>query len=168
LTSLPEDDDEPFTRTRLSLLLEQIASPYRQGTIEIKIDLNGNGDEPHSDCSASMIYGIGNFVDNATDFARTSVIIHAFWSATDVKIVIADDGPGFPVELIHQLGEPYLVRDSKRGGNLKERSGLGLGVFIAKTLLERSGARVYFSNAKNGGARVSLEWSRARFEKSSI
>lgn len=159
LTSLPEDDDEPFTRTRLSLLLEQIASPYRQGALDIKIVLNGGDDEPQSDCSPAIVYGIGNFVDNAADFARSSVIISASWDARSVEIIISDDGPGFPIELINQLGEPYLVRNSKRGGHIKERSGLGLGVFIAKTLLERSGAKVFFSNSRSGGARVLLSWN---------
>jgi two-component system sensor histidine kinase RegB len=168
LTSLPEDDDEPFTRTKLGLLLEQIASSYRQGAIDIKIDLKGSDDEPHSDCSPAMVYGIGNFVDNATDFARSSVVISANWNARIVEIVIADDGPGFPIELLNQLGEPYLVRNSKRGGHIKERSGLGLGVFIGKTLLERSGAKVSFWNSRSGGARVSLSWSRSRFEKPSV
>jgi len=168
LTSLEDDDNEPFTRTRLSLLLEQIASPYQHGSAEIEIRLNGDGDEPRSDCSPAIIYGIGNFVDNATDFAHASVVIDAKWDREKVEIVVADDGPGFPVELIDQLGEPYLVRPSKRGGHLKDRAGLGLGVFIAKTLLERSGATVAFSNAKTGGARISLTWSRTRFEKPSV
>jgi len=168
LTSLPEDDDEPFTRTKLGLLLEQIVSPYRQGAVDIKIELKGSDGEPQSDCSPAMVYGIGNFVDNAADFARSSVVIYATWDARTVEIVIADDGPGFPIELINQLGEPYLVRHSKRGGTIKERSGLGLGVFIAKTLLERSGATVFFANSKKGGARVALTWSRSRFEKPSV
>ncbi|MBB4198729.1 hypothetical protein CCR94_06585 [Rhodoblastus sphagnicola] len=168
LTSLEEDDDEPFSRTRLGLLLEQIASPYQQGAAKIKIEMNGDGAEPHSDCSPAIIYGIGNFVDNATDFARTSVVIDANWDRERVAIVISDDGPGFPGELIDQLGEPYLVRPARRGGNVKDRAGLGLGVFIAKTLLERAGAEVLFSNGKNGGARISLTWSRARFEKPSV
>ncbi|MCW2315837.1 two-component system, sensor histidine kinase RegB [Rhodoblastus acidophilus] len=168
LTSLEEDDNEPFTRTKLSLLLEQIASPYQQGAAAIKIALAGEGDEPRSDCSPTVIYGIGNFIDNATDFARAAVTIDASWDHEKVKIAITDDGPGFPVDLIDQLGEPYLVRSSARGGNIKDRAGLGLGVFIAKTLLERSGASVSFSNARNGGARVALEWSRARFEQPSV
>jgi two-component system sensor histidine kinase RegB len=165
LTSLPEDDDEPFTRLKLGLLLEQIASPYRQGAAEIQINLNGDRDEPQSDCSPAIIYGIGNFVDNAADFARSCVSVDANWDGTGVEIVIADDGPGFPVELIDQLGEPCLVRHPRRERNRDKRTGLGLGVFIAKTLLERSGAQVSFSNAKSGGARVALRWTRAHFEK---
>jgi two-component system sensor histidine kinase RegB len=165
LTSLPEDDDEPFTRLKLGSLLEQIASPYRQGAAEIQIHLKGAGDEPQSDCSPAIIYGIGNFVDNAADFARSRVVIDASWDEASVEIAISDDGPGFPIELIDQLGEPYLVRHPKRQRNREKRTGLGLGVFIAKTLLERSGARLCFSNDKNGGARVLLRWTRAQFGK---
>lgn len=165
LTSLPEDDEEIFTRLKLGLLLEQIASPYRQGEVNIQIQLKGDADEPQSDCSPAIIYGIGNFIDNATDFARSCVTVEANWDSARVEIVIADDGPGFPIELINQLGEPYLVRHPKREGDREKRTGLGLGVFIAKTLLERSGAQVLFSNGKNGGARVSLTWNRDHFGK---
>ena len=165
LTSLPEDDEELFTKLRLGLLLEQIASPYRQGAADIQIHLKGDADEPQSDCSPAIIYGIGNFIDNAADFARSCVSVEASWDNTNVEIVITDDGPGFPIELIDQLGEPYLMRHPNREGNREKRTGLGLGVFIAKTLLERSGAQVFFSNAKSGGARVLLRWTRARFGK---
>jgi two-component system sensor histidine kinase RegB len=168
LTSLAQDDDQPFTKTKLSVLLEQIASPHRDGAIDIRTHLHGAGEEPQSACSPAIIYGIGNFVDNAVDFAKSFVIIDANWNPESVEIAVTDDGPGFPIELIDQLGEPYLTRRSNKNGDGEDRSGLGLGVFIAKTLLERSGAQCIFSNSKNGGARIALKWNRSRFEKPKV
>lgn len=165
LTSLADEIDEPFSATKLSVLLEQIADPHRSSAIDVETCLEGVGDEPKSACSPAMTYGIGNFVDNAVDFAKTTVRIDAQWSPDNVEIIISDDGPGFPAELIDQLGEPYITRKTNRRRKKEDGAGLGLGVFIAKTLLERSGAAVLFSNASQGGARVAITWNRRRFEK---
>uniref|UniRef100_UPI003B3A063F ATP-binding protein n=1 Tax=Bosea sp. (in: a-proteobacteria) TaxID=1871050 RepID=UPI003B3A063F len=110
-----------------------------------------------------MIYGLGNIVDNAVDFARSKVSIAAEWTPTLVLLTIADDGPGFPADVLLRAGEPYLTRgtaESRAGG------GLGLGLFIAKTLLERGGAALEFSNrpAPETGARIRIAWPRALFE----
>jgi two-component system sensor histidine kinase RegB len=117
---------------------------------------------------------LGNLVDNAVDFAKSEVRIAAEWTPETVKIAIADDGPGFSPEVINQLGEPYVT--TRRGGHPSplergnlEHGGLGLGIFIAKTLLERSGARLKLVNrrAQDSGALVNIEWNRAQFEASS-
>jgi two-component system sensor histidine kinase RegB len=168
LTSLAEDIEEPFATTKLSVLLEQVAAPHRFTAIDVKTNLGGLGDEPKTACSPAMIYGIGNFVDNAADFAREAVHIDARWSLDNVEIIISDDGPGFPPELIDQLGEPYINRKTNRRKKTEHDSGLGLGVFIAKTLLERSGALLIFTNTIDGGARVAIKWNRQRFEKPNV
>lgn len=168
LTSLADENDEPFATTRLSVLLEQIAEPHRFGAVDVNIHLGGDGEEPKSAYSPAIIYGIGNFVDNAVDFANSTVKIDATWSLNDVEIVIADDGPGFPGELIDQLGEPYLSRRANRRTKIENGSGLGLGVFIAKTLLERSGALLSFSNDSHGGAKIALKWTRGQFENPNV
>jgi two-component system sensor histidine kinase RegB len=89
--------------------------------------------------------------------------LEARWSDTEIEVVVRDDGPGFPGAVLPRLGEPYVSdRDTEDG----KGGGLGLGVFIAKTLLERSGARVMFRNRTppRTGAVVRAVWARARIE----
>jgi two-component system sensor histidine kinase RegB len=111
-----------------------------------------------------MNYGLGNIVDNAVDFARSKVTITALWTESTVILTIADDGPGFTPEVLMRAGDPYLSRshakESRAGG------GLGLGLFIAKTLLERSGAALEFSNLPlpASGAAIRIVWLRSVFE----
>jgi len=106
-------------------------------------------------------------VDNAVDFAKTRVEVAARWSAREIALTIADDGPGFSAEVIDRLGEPYLTSRRRRRDADDEPSGLGLGFFIAKTLLERSGAKLAFANraAPEHGAVVHVRWERADFEQ---
>ena len=123
------------------------------------------GREPQPVCrrNPGMIYGLGNIVDNAVDFAASKVAITADWDESHVTLVIADDGPGFPPEILMRAGEPYLSRARKQD---RAGGGLGLGLFIAKTLLERSGAALEFSNlaAPASGASVRIVWRREDFE----
>ena len=92
----------------------------------------------------------------------------ADWTEDAVSVVISDDGPGFAPEILDRIGEPY-VRSSKRRRMYagSETTGLGLGFFIAKTLLERSGATVVFSNraAPRQGAVIQVSWPREVFER---
>jgi two-component system sensor histidine kinase RegB len=108
-----------------------------------------------------VLYGLGNIVENAVDFAREQVTVRWRWDAELVSIDIIDDGPGFPPEILDRIGEPYMTtrQASEQGG------GLGLGLFIAKTLIERSGATIRFTNgARPGmGATVGIAWPRAAF-----
>ena len=107
---------------------------------------DGEGPEPVADRNPGLLYGLGNLVDNAVDFAKSEVRIAAEWTPEVVRISIADDGPGFSPDVIDQLGEPYVTTRragppaAVEQGNV-EHGGLGLGIFIAKTLLERSGAQ---------------------------
>ncbi len=117
-----------------------------------------------------ILYGLGNLIENATDFADTSVNIHAEWDLDTVTIKIADDGPGIAASIRDRLGEPYVTTRSASGeGGLQKDSeghGMGLGFFIAKTLLERSGARLDFSNRESPdrGAVVKIVWPRDEIE----
>ena len=102
----------------------------------------------------AILYGLGNLLENAVDFAQSRVEVTADWSDEDVAVTISDDGPGFAPEVMDRIGEPY-VRSSKRrrmnaGG---ETTGLGLGFFIAKTLLERSGRHDRFREPQLSGPR---------------
>ena len=104
------------------------------------------------------MHGINNLIQNAVQFAAREVSITTFWDAATVTVEIDDDGPGFPLQLLGRLGEPYL---STRAGATDH---MGLGIFIAQSLLERTGARVSFANLPDGGAQVVVEWRRGSLE----
>jgi len=113
---------------------------------------------PNADAIADM--ALTNFIENAVSFARSRVDIELDWDARQVRMTITDDGPGFDASVLRSLGEPYVT--TRRGTDTE--AGLGLGIFIAKTLLERTGARVSFVNTSTGGACVTLRWARADLE----
>jgi two-component system, sensor histidine kinase RegB len=159
----PEKDDHaPFTRLPLSHLLELIAAPLQRGGIELQIVLDRKGglggDEPLVSPDPALKHGLANLIDNALSFAVRRVRITVVPAGPRVEVRIEDDGPGFAAEVLEELGEPYL---STRQGT----GGLGLGVFIAKTLLARSGATLQFEN-RELGARVTVSWDRARLDRS--
>ena len=165
LTSLQDDDAGPLDQLSLSLLIEEAAGPQRPFGVPFEIALTGEKPEPVCRRNPGMIYGLGNIVDNAVDFASSKVTITAQWTDGAVILTIADDGPGFTPEVLLRAGDPYLSRshakESRAGG------GLGLGLFIAKTLLERSGATLEFSNLPlpATGASIRITWLRAVFER---
>jgi len=165
LTSLGNEPAGPLGTMTLSLLLEEVAGPHRPFDVEIAVTTNGKDPEPTCRRNPGLIYGLGNLIENAVDFALNSVAVSASWDTTSVRVEIVDDGPGFPTELLGRIGEPYLsargARRAKDGGG-----GMGLGLFIAKSLLERSGATLVFGNAPGGGARVTVTWPRLSFERS--
>ena len=113
----------------------------------------------------AILYGLGNLVENAVDFARERVDITADWTADAVTVVIADDGPGFAPEVMSRIGEPYVRSRRLRRMYATGDTGMGLGFFIAKTLLERSGAKLTFVNRNfpERGAIVSVRWPRESF-----
>jgi two-component system sensor histidine kinase RegB len=109
-------------------------------------------------------------LENAVDFARERVDVAASWSGKDVAVTIIDDGPGFAPEIMDRIGEPYVTsrrREQQGQGVDGEASGLGLGFFIAKTLLERSGATLDFENRRfpERGAVIRVRWGRSDFEQ---
>lgn len=168
LTSLGEEQGGILETMTLNHLIEDIAAPSRSFGVAIEVAAAGDGPEPSCRRSPGLLYGLANIVDNAVDFADEKVTIEASWSADRVVLTIRDDGPGFAPEVLLRLGEPYVTtrgpdkRSKQEGG-----SGLGLGLFIAKTLIERSGAQVAFTNpAPPGhGALIRITWPRAAFER---
>jgi two-component system sensor histidine kinase RegB len=157
----------PFDRMKLSTLIEETVAPHRDFGIAIKVRIAVAGTpEPVGSRNPAILYGVGNILENAVDFARTTVEVNAWWNNDTVEIVISDDGPGIPPDLLNRIGEPYLSR--RRGAEVSQsgHQGLGLGVFIARTLLERTGAKVSFSNRifPDHGAVVQIAWPRERFE----
>jgi two-component system sensor histidine kinase RegB len=168
LTALSAEG-EPFDRVPLSSLIEEIVAPHRNFGVAIDVTMPDGPGQPEGARNPAILYGLGNLLENAVDFARERVQVAAQWDANSVVLVIRDDGPGFAPEIISRLGEPYLRgRAGRRLYEEGELAGLGLGFFIAKTLLERSGARVSFENrtAPEHGAQVKIQWERAEFERS--
>ena len=155
----------------LGHLLEEVVAPQRDFERSIIIAPKGDGPEPTCRRNPGIVYGLGNLVENAVDFSDSEVRVDAVWSAEQVRVAIADDGPGFSPDVLARLGDPYVTtRGTQRPGGGDTRGGLGLGLFIAKTLLERSGATVSTSNAvaPERGARVIVVWPRSVFERGRV
>jgi two-component system sensor histidine kinase RegB len=157
----------PFDRMPLSTLIEETVAPHRDFGIAIKVRIAVAGaSEPVGMRNPAILYGVGNILENAVDFARDTVEVNAWWNADTVEIVISDDGPGIAPDMLKRIGEPYLSRRRSADEAPGEHTGLGLGVFIARTLLERTGAKVSFTNRTfpDHGAVVQIAWPRDRFE----
>jgi two-component system sensor histidine kinase RegB len=160
---------EPFDRMRLTALIEEVVAPHRDFGVTIEVTAPDNaGSEPVGARNPAILYGLGNLLENAVDFAAERVSVDARWTEESVEVTISDDGPGFSPEIMGRIGEPYVT--SRRGhphDSGDEPAGLGLGFFIAKTLLERAGANLALENrlAPDRGAVVRLRWSRSDFEQ---
>ena len=157
----------PFDRMKVSTLIEEIVAPHRDFGVAIKVRIAVAGaSEPVGTRNPAILYGVGNILENAVDFARATVEVNAWWNSEIIEIVISDDGPGFAPDIIKRIGEPYLSRRKGVDETQSPARGLGLGVFIARTLLERTGAKVSFTNRvfPDHGAVVQIAWPRDRFE----
>ena len=158
LAARPEADRRtPFSELPVSALIEAAAAPYRREGIALDLSaaaISGTAPEPRLSHTPELIHGLGNLIQNAVQFARGRVALSAGWDDDLVEVTISDDGPGIPRDILDRLGEPYLSSRSTEGEHM------GLGVFIATTLLERTGAEIEFSNRGGGGARVRVRWPR--------
>ena len=150
----------PFKHVPLSALIEEAAKPHdgSRGDIELDIECDPKDEstEPEIACSPEILLAVGTLIQNAVQFARAKVEVTVTWSAEESEISILDDGPGFAQDVLAVIGEPYV--SSRRG----EEGHMGLGIFIAQTLLERTGAAMSFGN--NDGAEVVIRWPRAMLE----
>ena len=145
---------EPFDRVPLPALIEEVVAPHRNFGIAIDVALQHDSGAPMGGRNPAILYGLGNLLENAVDFAQSRVEVTADWSDEEVAVTISDDGPGFAPEVMDRIGEPYVRSSKRRRMNAgSETTGLGLGFFIAKTLLERSGATVDFENRSLSGPR---------------
>ena len=157
----------PFDRMKLSTLIEETVAPHRDFGVDIKVRIAVAGSkEPVGSRNPAILYGVGNILENAVDFARDEVEVNAWWNNDTVEILVSDDGPGFAPDILKRIGEPYLSRRRATDDTPGEHTGLGLGVFIARTLLERTGAQISFTNHAfpDHGAVVQIAWPRDRFE----
>jgi len=167
LTELPAAG-EPFERMKLSALIEEVVAPHRNFGVTIGVAVPTElASEPVGARNPAILYGLGNLLENAVDFAREHVQVSANWDQDNVNVTISDDGPGFPPEVMDRMGEPYVTSRRRRMRAAAETTGLGLGFFIAKTLLERSGATLALENRQfpQRGAVIHIGWDRADFER---
>ncbi|MDP3737996.1 MAG: ActS/PrrB/RegB family redox-sensitive histidine kinase, partial [Hyphomonadaceae bacterium] len=161
--------DAAMSRTPLPSLIEEAAEPHAGSGIHVQCSsspLNGTGEgddrAPVVTRKPEIIHALGAFIENAASFATKEVSVNARWSDQEIRIYVTDDGPGFAPSVLAKLGEPYFSERSveQRGG------GMGLGFFIACTLLERTGARVtpYNRQLPAKGAVVRIVWPRKSLE----
>lgn len=161
--------DAAMARATLPSLIEEAAEPHRGTGIHIQCScspLAGGGGmddrAPEVIRKPEILHALGAFIENAASFAAKEVSVNARWSADEVRVYVTDDGPGFAPSVMAKLGEPYFSerRIEQRGG------GMGLGFFIACTLLERTGARVtpYNRQFPAKGAVVRIVWPRSAIE----
>ncbi len=159
--------DHPLLHRPLSLIVAAAAEPHHVAAPAIALDILSSGDpgeEPRLEDRPALLHGLGNLIQNALQFAARRVQVEISWDGKEVGIVIGDDGPGFPAEILDQIGDPYLsLREGDSGGKIH----MGLGIFIAETLLQRTGAILRFSNPPKGGAEVAIRWKRATLEEGS-
>jgi len=170
-------DDLHLRQAPLETVVQEAAEPHINRGKEVRFALvpMGSSDtsQPQIYRRPEIVHGLRNLVQNAVDFAQTTVRIEMSWSQSSIVVRISDDGEGFPSSVIGRIGDPFVrarrrddVRTSRPGYD-----GMGLGLFIAKTLLERSGATLRFANGggrslsgKTGGAIVAVEWPRAALD----
>ena len=152
------EEDSFLNLIKLDDLLDEIITSFKE-TSSKKIDLFNNNDQNKINIQRTpeIIYGLRNFIGNAVKFSKSKVEVNLKSDEKIIKIEINDDGPGIPEDVINKIGEPYIKSKSKE---LSSNSGLGLGTFLGKTLLERQGANLQFKrNSKLGGALVIINWS---------
>lgn len=170
LNSLGADEADVLNVLAIDTLIEEVVEPLRDQEVAIIVTKDGIARAPACARNPGLLYGLGNLVENAVDFAKSAVRVEARWTNKLVFIRIEDDGPGFSPKVLDRLGDPYVSEDSARRRLKKDPNsglGLGLGLFIAKTLLERSGALVEFANVPSPrtGARITVSWPREIFER---
>jgi two-component system, sensor histidine kinase RegB len=159
--------DTIYDQVKLSVMLEDLIAPLRGPDISIDVTLDGQGPaEPVFRRNPAITYGLANLLENAVDFAEEKVLITGSWTVQKIMVEITDDGPGFDPGVFERLGDPFVTTRPGYGADeaqdARSHEGMGLGFFIAKTLLERSGAQVFLSNrgAPGHGAAIRIAWPR--------
>ncbi len=146
--------DPAVSRMAFDVLIKDAARQYGDDEISVQVSAKAVTTAPQVNRSPELIQGLGNLIENATDFAVSRVDLEFNWDEALVELSIGDDGPGFSPNILGLLGDPYISTRPDSGR-------MGLGVFISKTLLERTGASLHFFNRKQGqGATVVIRWPR--------
>ncbi len=148
--------EQPFPEMTLPALLREVLAPYEPTRMNVHMHFpweSGRG--PLVPRTPEMLHGISNLVSNALRHAENEVVLEAGETPSELWVSVQDDGPGFSPELLPKLGEPFL------GPSISGSGSTGLGIFIAATLLERTGGQIHFSNHAGGGARVECHWKKS-------
>jgi two-component system sensor histidine kinase RegB len=156
-------------KLQLGALLDDLAAPHRGVDIDISIEVQEKGPVPRIWRVPEVLHGLQNLIENAADFATAKVVLRARWNETRIIVDVIDDGPGFSPQIFAQIGEPYITSRPRKGSLPEDagdnrQEGMGLGFFIAKTLIERTGGRVSAQNGPSGGAVVSVRWPRGAID----
>jgi two-component system sensor histidine kinase RegB len=160
-------EDVHLRRALLQTVVQEAAEPHMDRGKTVRLAVAADSDDgqrqPVIQRRPEIIHGLRNLIQNAVDFAESTVDIEVRWTEDRIFVQIEDDGPGFPASVIGRIGDPFMRR--RRVADDRARrpgyEGMGLGLFIAKTLLERSGARLSFTNGGGedaAGAIVIVEW----------
>lgn len=153
--------EDPFPKLGLDVVLHEVAHGLSPARVPITIDAHGDN-LPLLRRTPELLHGLSNLVANAVRHAGSNVRVRAEASPAEVHVVVSDDGAGFDAGLLPHLGEPFL------GPSVSGSGGTGLGIFIATTLLERTGGRLRFSNRSDGGAQVDIRWLRSHIEAQEV
>jgi two-component system sensor histidine kinase RegB len=177
LSRRDNQSDAMMQTVRMTALAEEIAEPLNSPEVAILFDVQPKSDrqgkplpEPVLVRNTAIKYALVNLMENAVDFAKTRVTVRISWSLEQISLTISDDGAGFSQAVMDRLGDPYVTSRSRYGDEESSRrdghGGMGLGFFIAKTLLERSGAQVNLANraGPDTGAVVRMVWPRETLE----
>ncbi len=170
--------DQMLRRAPLTAVIEEAAEPHveRGKAILFEHGRESLGETPTILRRPDVIHGLRNLVQNAVDFARETVWVESRWTEDRIVVRIMDDGRGYPPHVLGRIGDPFVRRrSSPPDARRPEYEGMGLGLFIAKTLLERSGADLSFANGSDSfrrqseladrtGAFVEVSWPRAEME----
>lgn len=166
LTEAPEAEDMVHARMSLLQLLNEVIEPHVDAPVRVEAVVTGapGVPAPYIRRMPEVLRAMTSLVDNAVDFAASDVLVTARFDKDTVSMEVRDDGPGFAPDILAKLGQPYITSRPSGEGSRSHHSGMGLGFFIAKTLLERTGARLEFKNGKGGGAIVAARWPREKVE----
>ena len=171
LAETPDTGDEVHERLSLIQFVGEVVEPYvNDGRVRVEAVVTGPPGIKPPDLwrRPEVLHAMTSIVENAFDFARKEILVTARFDAATVAVEVRDDGPGFSPQVLAKLGEPYVTSRPGAEGSRTGHIGMGLGFFIAKTLLERTGATVEFHNGKGGGAIVAARWPRSRIEAPSM
>lgn len=160
--------DAMHERLSLRQLVQEVIEPHAGASPDVRVEAIVSGAKgvqaPDIRRRPEIIHAFTTLVENSVDFARSEILVSARFDNDTVTVEVRDDGPGFSPEILTKLGEPYVTTRPGAEGSRTGHIGMGLGFFISKTLLERTGAAVTFHNAKPRGAVVSAKWPRRLLE----
>jgi two-component system, sensor histidine kinase RegB len=176
LSNREQAEDTIYGQVKISSLLEDLVAPLRGSDVSIDVTCVAEAPEtaePILRRNPGISYGLSNILENAIDFADSRVAITATWTASTFALRVVDNGPGFNEFIFDRLGDPFVTTrpgydTASEPDETRSHEGMGLGLFIAKTLLERSGASVTLANRKHPdhGADIRLQWPRGSIDVS--